>query len=161
MKKAHVEWDGYYWVAALEGGGTTQAKRLAQIPRNLVEVAKVMTGETVSPADFELDVDYGDGLGRRALALRRERARVEKEVEQVKVDTLATVAALRSKGMSLRDISELTGISYQRVQQLTKQKTRSSSTGRPVSGTAKPRRYGAAAAKKGASLSFHRRAGRP
>ncbi len=35
--RAAVTWDDYSWVAVLEGGGVTQAKRLDQLPARLVD----------------------------------------------------------------------------------------------------------------------------
>lgn len=52
--RAAVTWDDYSWVAVLEGGGVTQAKRLDQLPARLVEVVKLMTNETVAPDAIEL-----------------------------------------------------------------------------------------------------------
>lgn len=116
--RATVEWDGRYWVAVLEGGGVTQAKRLDQLPERIVEVIRLMTGQAVSPDDVDLEIHYDDELGRQAAELRRRRAEIEVSERELADRTAATARALRARGMNLRDIGTLTGVSYQRIHQL-------------------------------------------
>jgi hypothetical protein len=116
--RATVEWDGRYWVATPESGGVTQARRLDQLPARLAEVIHLMTGEDVAPSDVDLDVRYDDELGRQAAELRDRRANLEASEKELAELTAATARALRKRGMNLRDIGKLTGVSYQRVHQL-------------------------------------------
>lgn len=117
--RARVEWDGRYWVAVPDVGGVTQARRLDQLPSRVAEVLRLMTGEGVGAADVELDVHYDDeGLGRRAAELRDRRALLEVSEKELTELTAETAKALRQRGMSLRDIGTLTGVSYQRAHQL-------------------------------------------
>lgn len=116
--RAHVTWDGRYWVAVLKGGGTTQAKRLDQLPARLVEVIKLMTGKTVPADEVTLDIDYGDGLGRVAAELRSERAAAEAVAEDLQERTVTVIRQLRASGASTRDIGTMTGLSHQRVSQV-------------------------------------------
>jgi len=118
--RAAAMWDGYSWVAVLDGGGVTQAKRLDQLPARLVEVVRLMTGETVTSDAIELDIDYGGDLGVRAADLRSRRVKLAAADEQIAAEFAAIAQALRSQGLSLRDIAVMTGASYQRVHQLTK-----------------------------------------
>ncbi|MDQ6783247.1 MAG: hypothetical protein M3063_07370 [Actinomycetota bacterium] len=117
--RAAVSWDGYSWVAVLDGGGVTQARRLDQLPGRLAEVAKLMGGRTVPPDAFELDIDYGDELGAQAADLRARRSELAAADEQLVADSSTIIRALRATGLSLRDIAAMTGVSYQRVHQLT------------------------------------------
>jgi hypothetical protein len=105
-----VEWDGRYWVATPATGGVTQARRLDQLPTRIVEVIHLMSGADVDPAD--------DELGLRAAELRDRRAELEASEKELAAVTAATARALRERGMNLRDIGTLTGVSYQRVHQL-------------------------------------------
>jgi hypothetical protein len=117
--RATVEWDGRYWVAAPDSGGVTQAKRLDQLPDRLVEVIELMTGEVVGPESIDLDIHYEDEeLGRQAAELRQRRADLESSERELADRTAATARALRARGMNLRDIGTLTGMSYQRIHQL-------------------------------------------
>ncbi|MGI8753160.1 MAG: type II toxin-antitoxin system HicB family antitoxin [Acidimicrobiales bacterium] len=123
--RATVNWDGYSWVAVLDGGGVTQAKRLDQLPARLAEVVKLMTGQAVAPDAIELEIDYGDGLGARAAELRSQRAELAAADERLVAESAAIIRALRSEGLSLRDIAVMTGVSYQRVHQLTRDRVAS------------------------------------
>lgn len=116
--RATVEWDGRYWVATPESGGVTQARRLDQLPARLAEVIRLMTGEDVATSDIDLDVRYDEELGRQAAELRHRRADLEASEKELAALTAATARALRQRGMNLRDIGTLTGVSYQRVHQL-------------------------------------------
>lgn len=116
--KARVEWDGHSWAAEPEGErGVTQAKRLDQLPARLSEVAHLMTGETIALEDWDLAIHLGD-LGDQAAALRRQRAELDAAEQQLAARTRETAQALRSKGVSLRDIGSLLGVPLLRVHQL-------------------------------------------
>ena len=116
--QATVEWDGQYWVAIPDKGGVTQARRLDQLPARLVEVIRLMSGEHIEPSEIELDIRYDDELGRLAAELRERRADLEAQEKEVAALTAKTARALRGRGMNLRDIGTLTGVSYQRIHQL-------------------------------------------
>ncbi len=116
--RAVVEWDGRYWVATPEAGGVTQARRLDQLPDRVLEVIHLMTGHDIDPGDIALDIRYEDELGRRAAELRERRADLKASEKELAVLTASTARALRERGMNLRDIGTLTGVSYQRVHQL-------------------------------------------
>ncbi len=117
--RATVEWDGHYWVATPDSGGVTQAKRLDQLPDRLVEVIQLMTGDTVDPESIGLDIRYDDeDLALAAADLRQRRADLEACEQELADRTAATARALRARGMNLRDIGTLMGMSYQRIHQL-------------------------------------------
>lgn len=117
--RATVEWDGHYWVATPDSGGATQAKRLDQLPDRLVEVIQLMTGDTVDPESIGLDIHYDDeDLALAAADLRQRRADLEACEQELADRTAATARSLRARGMNLRDIGTLMGMSYQRVHQL-------------------------------------------
>ncbi|HVA42753.1 MAG TPA: hypothetical protein VNF50_04655 [Acidimicrobiales bacterium] len=113
-----VEWDGRYWVATPTTGGVTQARRLDQLPTRIAEVIHLMTNADVDPVDIDLDIQYDDELDRRAAELRDRRVELEASEKELAAVTAATARALRDRGMNLRDIGTLTGVSYQRVHQL-------------------------------------------
>jgi hypothetical protein len=111
-------WVVYYWVATPQSGGVTQARRLDQLPARLAEVIHLMTGIDVDPSDIDLDIRYDDDIGRQTAELRERRADLEASEKELATLTAATARALRTRGMDLRDIGTLTGVSYQRVHQL-------------------------------------------
>jgi hypothetical protein len=113
-----VEWDGRYWVAVPDAGGVTQARRLDQLPDRLVEVIHLMTGQEVAASEIEMDIHYDDQLSPLAAELRDRRAGLDAQEKEVAALTAEVARALRERGMNLRDIGTLTGVSYQRVHQL-------------------------------------------
>jgi len=116
--RAVVEWDGRYWVAIPASGGVTQARRLDQLPDRIAELVHLMTGEELDPSDVDLEIHYDDQLGRRTAELRDRRADLEESEKELAALTAATARDLRERGMNLRDIGTLTGVSYQRIHQL-------------------------------------------
>jgi DNA-directed RNA polymerase specialized sigma24 family protein len=105
------------WVAEPEFGGVTQAKRLDLLPARLCEVAVLMTGEAVAEEDWDLDIAF-DALGAQAANLRRRRIEILDAGRQLYEETRDTARALRARGMNLRDIGTMTGVTFQRVHQL-------------------------------------------
>lgn len=118
--RARCEWDGYNWVATVEGlpGAVTQAKRLDLIGGRLVEVVKLITGDFVSPDDIALTPHIDDEIDQAA----EEIAELESSLHEVD-SALAerrrrVVQELRRRGFPLRDIGVIAHVSHQRVHQL-------------------------------------------
>lgn len=114
--RAAVEWDGYNWVAIPEVGGTTQAKRIDQLPERVAEVVELMTGKVIDPADVVLDIDFPGAD--EATALREMRESIATAEAELTARTRRCVLQLRKKGVTLRDAAVMVGVSYQRVHQL-------------------------------------------
>jgi hypothetical protein len=123
--RARVEWDGRRWVAILDAGGVTQARQLDQLPERLAEVHELMTGSAISPHEIELDIDFPGAAA--AAAVRADRARLSAAEAELAEATAATVADLRARDVSMRDVATMVGVSHQRVQQLAARAGRSSS----------------------------------
>lgn len=123
--KARVEWDGRRWVAILHAGGVTQARRLDQLPERLAEVHVLMTGETINPDDIELEIDFPGAAD--AAAVRADRALLSAAEVELADATAATVAQLRARDVSMRDVATMVGVSHQRVQQLAARAVRDAS----------------------------------
>lgn len=113
---ARVAWDGHRWVAVLDVGGATQARRLDQLPERLAEVHELMTHEAISPDDIELDIDFPGASA--AASIRSDRARLAAEEVALAEATASTIEDLRARQVSLRDVATMVGVSHQRVQQL-------------------------------------------
>ena len=116
---AHATWDSTGWwvttIPALGPAAVTQSRRLDQATNDIAEVIDLITGE--SPGDYTLDLTWDD-LSESAAEARRLRAESEELAAEAQRATRTAVAELREAGMSLRDIGTLTGVSYQRAQQL-------------------------------------------
>jgi hypothetical protein len=120
------EWDetGWWVVTVSElSGAVTQSRRLDQVPRDVAEVVRLLTGEP--PGDYELDVEahFPGPAGEqatKAAALRSESDRLSHEAKEV---AASAVAALRAAGLTYRDIGALVGVSHQRAQQLSEERS--------------------------------------
>jgi DNA-directed RNA polymerase specialized sigma subunit len=79
-----------------------------------------MAGIESDPGDFArtMDIRYDDDLGVQAAEVRDLRSQVEAEEAELAQKTTTVARALRGRGMSVRDIGTMTGLSHQRVQQL-------------------------------------------
>lgn len=110
----HAEWDetGWWVVTVTEvPGAITQCKRLDQVRSDAAEVIEIQTGEPVDPADLEIEWHISGTAGEVAAQARAARSQVDSL-------TRSAVRELRKTGLSLRDTGAVTGISFQRAQQI-------------------------------------------
>ena len=130
-----VEWDGYRWVAELDGGGVTQARNLDRLRSNCVEVVALMHQRDVAidDIDFDIAVDVPGVESDVAAIIRDLRGELETLSEQISDATTSTVKALASHGFPMRDISEVVGVSHQRVGQILGDLRRGKPAARPRS----------------------------
>lgn len=118
--QARCEWDGYSWVATVDGipGAVTQAKRLDLIPGRLVEVVKLITGQVVIADDITINPHIDDEIDQVA----EEIAELESSLHEVDAALAErrrrVVQELRRRGFPLRDIGVIAHVSHQRVHQL-------------------------------------------
>jgi predicted RNase H-like HicB family nuclease len=128
---ARCEWDETgWWVVTIPelSGAVTQSRRLDQVRGDVAEVVRLLTGEPLG--DYELDVEahFPGPAGEeaaRAAALRTESDRLSLEAKDAAADA---VAALRAAGLTYRDIGALVGVSHQRAQQLSEERSGRSSS---------------------------------
>ncbi len=87
--------------------------------RSVREVVVLMTDRADDALDdFDLDVRYDIGDSSTAVAAAR-RARIDAErAERASVDAIRRAVAGLPASLSIRDVAELLGISYQRVAQV-------------------------------------------
>lgn len=113
---AHREGD--WWVIDVEDVGVTQAKRLDQVEhmaRDLVAAMRdVEMGDVAVELLFKVDPELDGLIVATRSAVEQAREAQAKATEASR----ATAVRLKTAGLSLRDIGELTGVSYQRVHQL-------------------------------------------
>ncbi len=121
--KLRAEWDGYNWVGELKGGGLTQAKRLDLLRQRAVEVVKLMSGKLVTPEEIELElvIDVPDlDVNEAAREIARLSRALEDTQHQLAQRRKTAVQRLHDRGLTLRDIGLIIGLSHQRVDQLLK-----------------------------------------
>lgn len=109
-----AEWDDTgWWVITVPAvpGAVSQAKRLDQVRQDAAEVIEIQTGSPVDPAALDIDWHISGTAGEVATKARTARS-------QLDALTRAAVKELRRSGFSLRDTGTLTGISFQRAQQI-------------------------------------------
>lgn len=111
-----AEWERGWWVVTVPDvpGAITQVKRLDQVARDATEVIEIQTGREVQPGELKIEWNIAGRAGEYAQHARNAR-------EQLDEYTRNAVRELRAAGFSLRDTGALTGISFQRVQQIEKE----------------------------------------
>lgn len=116
------ELDGYTGVdGAINVGTVTQARRLSDVPTEARDL--ICTVTDTAPSEVALDitvrVDGIDVTGRAAEVARdRELASRHAAAAAERARTLAL--ELADKGVTVRDVGDVLGVSFQRAQQLTK-----------------------------------------
>jgi predicted RNase H-like HicB family nuclease len=118
-----AEWDQTgWWVVTVPDvpGAITQCRRLDQVRADAAEVIEIQTGEPVDPADIEVEPRLPGDVGNVAEEARRLRAENEELKRRADERTRVAVEMLHRAGFTLRDIGELTGLSFQRAQQIVK-----------------------------------------
>lgn len=119
----NAEWDTTgWWVVTVPDvpGAITQCRRLDQVPDEAAEIIEIQTGEEVKPGDLDVRPSLPGEAGEIAASARLLRAEAQALKNRAEDSTKAAVQALRAQGFPLRDIGALTGITFQRAQQLAK-----------------------------------------
>lgn len=117
---ARCEWDGYNWVATVEGlaGGVSQAKRLDLLSVRVTEVVKLLTGKAISVDEVTLYPHIDKDLDRAAEEIAELESRLHEVDSALAQRRRQIVQELRRRGFPLRDIGVIARVSHQRVHQL-------------------------------------------
>lgn len=121
--RVDAEWDDTgWWVVSVPDvpGAITQCHRLDQVAADAAEVIEIQTGEAVDPAELDIHPRLPGEAGEAAEEARRLRAEAQHLRERAEASTRSAVELLASRGFPLRDIGPLTGITFQRAQQIAK-----------------------------------------
>lgn len=95
-----------------------QARRLDQVTQEARDVISLMTGEPEDSFDIKLEPHLDPTLEHEIRAARSAREKLE-QVQALTADAIRKTAAdMSSRGLSVRDIGSLLGLSYQRVSQV-------------------------------------------
>lgn len=103
-------------------GTHTFARTLANLDRSIREAVVLATGEpdeALSSLQFDWQFRTGDSTVDSAAEIRERRRAASQMTLDAVHDTEALAIRLSASGYSVRDIAWLTGISHQRVSQLT------------------------------------------
>ncbi|MDQ3150544.1 MAG: type II toxin-antitoxin system HicB family antitoxin [Actinomycetota bacterium] len=121
--RVNAEWDDTgWWVVTVPDvpGAITQSRRLDQVSADAAEVIEIQTGQPVNPDTLDVVPSLPGEAGEVAAEARRLRAEAHALAERAGERTRAAVELLHRREFPLRDIGRLTGITYQRAQQIVK-----------------------------------------
>lgn len=113
--------DGKFWFLHVqEIEGFTQARSLSEIDEMARDLVHIMTDEAKEDIELTIEIE----LPEEVTAARAEEERLRKLAKEsnTRAAEKAREAArlLRQEGLTVRDLGEVLGVSYQRAQQLSK-----------------------------------------
>ena len=108
------------WIATLNGR-TVEAETLPTLRRRATALARELIPEL---SDQPVRLEQVDQLALHAEEVRRIKTRLDAEAAQLRESQGWVIAELEKQGVGVRDIAELTGLSYQRVQQISPRKSK-------------------------------------
>lgn len=118
---AICERSGDWWaVSVLEVAGVfTQARRLDQVPAMVADAVSLMTSTPAGEVHVAIDARISGSLADKELEVAdmlEQHSRVLQD--QAAAARRAAMSDYKDAGLSVRDIGELAGVSYQRVSQI-------------------------------------------
>ena len=123
--KAHAVRSGDWWSVDVPevDGLFTQAKRLDQIPAMVADAGELLTDIPADQFEVTLDYDFGDPAALREIADAKQlNAAAQRAVDEASRRSRAIVHKLRDRGLSVREVGVMLGITPSRVSQLSKDK---------------------------------------
>lgn len=118
-----AEWDDTgWWVVTVPDvpGAITQTRRLDQVATDAAEIIEIQTGQPVDPATLDIRPCLPGEAGEAAEKARQLRAEADRIRDLLDEHTRSAVQLLVERGFPLRDVGALTGITFQRAQQISK-----------------------------------------
>ncbi len=114
--EARVERGDRYWVVEVEGVAATQARHLRELEAMTTDLIAVMTGDRhpVVEYTFVLPESVQDHL----TAAERLRASSAEAQAHAAAEVRAAARELHDRGVPVRDIGRVLGVSFQRAHQL-------------------------------------------
>ncbi|WP_190817249.1 hypothetical protein [Saccharopolyspora pogona] len=111
--------DGKFWlihVPAIERW--TQARRVSEIREMAQDLIEIMTGESAETIDLDVTISLPPEVQERLEHAAELRSRAAHAQGQAAEELRGAARTLHDQGMSMREIGEILGISYQRAHQL-------------------------------------------
>jgi hypothetical protein len=114
---------GSWWAFRADDvpGAVGQARRLEQVESEARDVLAMMLEVPDDVVEVELVVDLDDVTADEIRRARQARLTAELAAVAALLTMAVTVQSLRGKGLSIRDVADLLGVSYQRVSQIERQ----------------------------------------
>jgi predicted RNase H-like HicB family nuclease len=125
--RVNAEWDeagGWVLTCPAVPGAISQCARLDQAADDMAEALTLMVDREVTPDEIDLSWSVPGEMGTAAERAAELRVRAEEIEAEATAETRRAVRQLRDGGVSYRDIGAMTGISYQRAQQIGRELTR-------------------------------------
>lgn len=130
--KVNVTREGKWWmvdVPELDGyvssdgavniGSLTQARRLSEVRTQAVDYICTVTDQPPSKITVDITVSVGDiDVTEQARHLVEERRLAELHAAAARDHAASLARALAARGVAVRDVGEVLGVSFQRAQQL-------------------------------------------
>ncbi|GAS98816.1 Gp30 [Mycolicibacterium canariasense] len=114
------ELDGYVTPSgAVNIGGTTQARRLGEVKSQAIDYICTVTDS--APSDVAVDITLcvdGVDVTQRAAKVAADRAAAERAAAAAAEGARELARELAARGVAVRDVGEVLGVSFQRAQQL-------------------------------------------
>lgn len=116
---ARVERGDRWWVAHVpEVRVHTQARRLDQIEDMVRDAIGLLLEMPADSFDVEIKIELPDDLEEAVAPARAARSRAEAVMDEANELTRASILRLLDRGLPVRDIGRLLGLSFQRVSQV-------------------------------------------
>jgi hypothetical protein len=116
--KATVERDGRFWMVTVDGIGATQARRLGELDAMTIDLIRVMIDDDSVDPEIEYDFRLPDVAAAHVEAAVRLRGEAAHAQSEAAAEIRAAAVDLHRRGIPLRDVGRLLGVSYQRAHQL-------------------------------------------
>ena len=116
---ATAERDGNWWlVHVAEIDYYTQARSLRDVPAQAADLVATILERDVSPESVEVEVRLPESVREHLDESERLRRNAAEATTEAAAESRAAAAELRTLGLTMRDIGETLGVSYQRAHQL-------------------------------------------
>jgi predicted transcriptional regulator len=106
------------WELHIDGIGVTQARNLREAPAMVADYISLDTGNAPDVSQIEIIPEVGGGLEKQARAAREAVAQADRAQRDAASRSRAAARALKSAGLTGRDIAVVLRVSPQRVSQL-------------------------------------------
>lgn len=118
--RVEAERDGRWWVASMAEikGAHTQARRLDQLELMARDVISLILDVPEDSFDIDIHASLPEDVEDLAARTREARSRADASADEANEFTREAVPRLLAKGLPVRDVAVILGLSFQRVSQL-------------------------------------------